>query len=383
LKSQSGGLQIPGSQLLINFKKLTYLKKTYQGFFSEITNIPSILNKSHYPSLNGLRGVSIILVVASHLGISTNRYYAIVFNGELGVNIFFVLSGFLITTLCIKEKVTTGNISLKNFYKRRILRIFPVAYLYIVVVVVLNFIFKLQISYLSVLAAVFYISDLSYFRRVHFDWDLGHFWSLSIEEQFYLTFPILLKKHFKTYLLAILGIIFLLPIIILFQSIYSQINTGILYSDTHFLIKFQAIAIGCLFSVLTFKTYFNINKLEKLIINLIAIFLIFYMHYDNFFSVRSVFIDLAISLLTGLLIVNNITPGTDYVYRFLNLKILNFIGILSYSIYIWQQLFTSNDNRLPHFMVYKPFNMLFIIVVPCLSYYFYEKFFLKLKAKYK
>ncbi|MCO5945731.1 acyltransferase family protein [Mucilaginibacter flavidus] len=83
--------------------------------------VSEAIAEKYYPSLNGLRGISIILVVLSHLHLSDNNVYQACFNGELGVNIFFVLSGFLITSLCLKEQKLTGDLSLKDFYIRRIL----------------------------------------------------------------------------------------------------------------------------------------------------------------------------------------------------------------------------------------------------------------------
>ena len=216
------------------------MRDKISSLFKEIDSIPDCLNQNHYPSLNGLRGVSILIVVIYHLGVSQNSFYYIIFNGDLGVNIFFVISGFLITTLCIKEKVQTKTISLRDFYVRRILRIFPVAYLYIIVVIILNLIFKLGISYVSVIAAGLYISNFSAFRRHHFDWYLGHFWSLSIEEQFYLMSPISLKLNFKFYLFALLFIVFALPILIFLQSKFPVLNNNILYAFSHYFIKFQA-----------------------------------------------------------------------------------------------------------------------------------------------
>jgi len=111
-----------------------------------------------------------------------------------------------------------------------------------------------------------------------------------------------------------------------------------------------------------------------------VIFFIFYLNYDGFFSVQATFKNLLISVLTGFIVVGNLTKNSSLLYKFLNLKILNFIGILSYSIYIWQQLFTANDDK---FSISKyPINLIFIIVIPCISYFLFEKYFLKLKNKF-
>ena len=110
--------------------------------------LSSLLRSNYYYSLNGFRGISIILVLFYHLQLSDNYFYTTIFNGGLGVNIFFVISGFLITSLCLKEKEVTGGLSLKKFYIRRFLRIFPLAYLYIGVVFFLIHFYSLNISWI-------------------------------------------------------------------------------------------------------------------------------------------------------------------------------------------------------------------------------------------
>lgn len=353
---------------------------TSANLFSEIKEVPAILDQKTYPSLNGLRAISIIMVLIHHFILNYNPYFqSLVFIGPLGVDVFFVISGFLITTLCIKEKITTGDLSLKSFYIRRALRILPVAYLYIVVIAILNYFFKLQVGVLSFISSALFIANLSYFRRVQFDWSLAHYWSLSVEEQFYLLFPVFIKKKFHLYVTILLVIILLVPVLVYLQTIVGFLNIGVLSAALRYLVKFQGIAIGCLFSVLLFKGYLNFGRLG-FAATLISVFMIFYLKFDPFFTLQSCFINLFISIFVGVIIVNNIGLKTNLIYKFLNLKALNFVGILSYSIYIWQQLFLSNDARFP--LTKYPINLLFLVLVPVLSYFFYEKYFLKLKKHF-
>jgi len=361
------------------------IKKTVSGFFAEIKTTPEILQGPHFPSLDGIRGIALLMVLLFHLRLSYNYFYTLIFNGKLGVIIFFVLSGLLITTLCIKEKVATGNISLRDFYIRRALRIFPVAYLYIIVIVILNFVFKLKISYINILGTCLYLMNFtSFFRKYYSSWFTGHFWSLSVEEQFYLGIPFILKRKFKAYLMVILSIIFVLPLFICLQYLIPALNTGFLYAFTHYLVKFQGIAVGCLFSVLMFKypMHKSFSGKFKGMLNIVAFILILTIPYDDFFSLESTFTGLLICFLIGYIITSNMAPCTDLVFKFLNFKPLKLIGILSYSIYIWQQMFTSIDDRLPFFMTRAPYNIICIIIVSCCSYYFYERSFLKLKARF-
>ncbi|MFD0767285.1 acyltransferase family protein [Mucilaginibacter lutimaris] len=340
-----------------------------------------ILNNDIYPSLDGLRALAIIIVVIRHLDI----FFYNVFNGGLGVDIFFVLSGFLITSLCLKEKSKTGSLSLKRFYLRRILRIFPIAYLYLILVIILNFIFHLDIAWFQLAGAALFITNFSYFRANSFTPYTGHFWSLSVEEQFYLLFPFLLKKRTNWYFAFILFIVFVLPVICFLQSIIPNINTGILYAFTHYLIKFQGIGVGCFVSILAFKGILDTTALfrYKWAGNLIAIFLIFYIGYDDFYSVKAIYFNLIISLLIGYIIITNLTKSNDVVYWSLNCKPMKFIGKLSYSIYMWQQLFVSEYARMPKFITAYPYNIIGIILIPIASYYLYERYFLKLKNRFK
>lgn len=347
-----------------------------------ITYPSDVIKENYYPSLNGLRGLSIILVVAFHLGVYSNSR---IFNGPLGVNIFFVLSGFLITTLCIKEINLTKTLSLRSFYYRRFLRIFPVAYLYVTIVLILNLIFLLNIAWYQFAAAYLYIMNFSYFRSHHFTPYFGHYWSLSVEEQFYLIFPFILKISKKLFVASIVFIVFVLPVFCLLQYLYEPLNKGVLYAFTHYFIKFQAIAIGCLCSVLTINKTFDSIYLTKtkVVGNVIAVFLIFYLNYDSFYSIKAVYINCCISILTGYIIVSNLVPSKDVFFRLLNFKPLVVLGILSYSIYIWHVLFLHNNLNLSKYIIGYPYNLIWITTVSCLSHYGFERYFLKLKKRFK
>jgi peptidoglycan/LPS O-acetylase OafA/YrhL len=343
-----------------------------------ITYPSDAVKAKYYPSLNGLRGISILLVVAYHLGV---KYL----NGPLGVSVFFVLSGFLITTLCINELNLTNKLSLSNFYLRRSLRILPVAYLYLAVILLFNLILGLGIAWFQFAGSALYVMNFSYFRSHEFTWHIAHFWSLSVEEQFYLIFPVILKFNRRLFTLLVAFIVFILPLFCFLQFMYPQINHGIPYYFSHYLIKFQAISVGCLLSVLTFNKTFDYKYLAdtKLAGNLVAVFLIFYLKFDDFYSIQAVFTNCAISLLVGYLIISNIIPSDDIIFKLLNFKPLTIIGLMSYSIYLWQQLFTSRDPHFSDYIVTFPYNIIWIILVPYFSYFYYEKYFLKLKKRFK
>lgn len=355
------------------------------SFLTAPTKIPDQLNSKYYHSLDGFRGIAIAMVVLSHLKLLDLEIYHIIFNGKLGVLIFFVLSGFLITTLILKEKISTNKISLKNFFIRRVLRIFPVAYLFLGTLLILNYYYDLGISKLNFIGAALYIINLtSIFRVDGLSWFVGHFWSLSVEEQFYLLFPALLKFKFQLFFLTILMIVFLLPIFIGFQEAIPLLSSSIFHGLTHYPIKFQPIAVGCLFAILWFK-YPNF-KFPRMgnndLINLAGFAFIVLIRYDNFFSLKNILVGLITSFVIGLLIAINIIKSNGITFKFLNNKVITTIGIYSYSIYIWQQLFTAKDYKLPVIFTSPHLAIIGIAAASYLSYNYYEKYFIKLKSKF-
>jgi peptidoglycan/LPS O-acetylase OafA/YrhL len=153
------------------------------------------------PELDGLRGVAVLLVILSHsfvVGFRTR--FSVVNNifrgGFLGVNIFFVLSGFLITALLLREQADRGHVRIGTFYAGRALRLLPALYVLLVahmVYVAVTHPFPFEHELVSVRAAAFYYFNWQVVWNVHkVATDLGHLWSLSIEEQFYLVWPAVL-----------------------------------------------------------------------------------------------------------------------------------------------------------------------------------------------
>lgn len=138
------------------------------------------------PTLDGLRGLAVLLVVAHHC------YVPFLHGGYIGVDVFFVLSGYLITSILLDEFASSGSISLRNFYVRRMLRLYPALLLFLAVYLVAAPVIWPGFNHLKDAAtAAFYISDYTYaFSRTPAY--LGHTWSLSVEEQFYLTWPLML-----------------------------------------------------------------------------------------------------------------------------------------------------------------------------------------------
>src|SRR5579864_8938940 len=172
------------------------------------------------PSLDGLRAFSVALVILAHslayLPLRGGQYplLQVAWLGQSGVDIFFVISGFLITYLLLKEHDASGTIRLKNFYFRRFFRIFPPFYAFLAVVGLLWVFHAVPLDLRSFVNAATYTSN---YRGV-FGWVLAHTWSLSLEEQFYLLWPpclVLFGRRNSTFLAV--GVILVSPAVRVLQ----------------------------------------------------------------------------------------------------------------------------------------------------------------------
>lgn len=143
---------------------------------------------AYFPAFDVFRGIGILFVVLAHTPTPGDVLGAIRPIGALGVHMFFALSGFLITYRFIEEHEQTGHIDLRAFYRRRVRRILPPAMIYLAVLAVLGpWLHWLPVSISEISASLFFYRNI--FQG---GWYTGHFWSLSLEEQFYLAWPVLL-----------------------------------------------------------------------------------------------------------------------------------------------------------------------------------------------
>jgi peptidoglycan/LPS O-acetylase OafA/YrhL len=150
----------------------------------------------HIPSLDGLRALSVLLVLVLHSLLARDAvhpvawYWLALGNGAMGVFIFFVISGYLITTLLLREREKTGGISLKSFYLRRGFRILPPLYLYILFLALLGALGRLPgMNWRELITALTFTRNYVPYIGL---WAMEHLWSICVEEQFYLIWPAVL-----------------------------------------------------------------------------------------------------------------------------------------------------------------------------------------------
>jgi peptidoglycan/LPS O-acetylase OafA/YrhL len=328
-----------------------------------------------------------LLVILSHINVDkpilhNEKLSVYLFNGTFGVHVFFVISGFIITTLLLKEEARTGSISLRNFYIRRVLRILPLAFTFLLILALLNTCFRLGIPPLDFITSFFFVKNI-----VPGEWHTEHYWSLSVEEQYYLVFPFLLSRGLRPYLTIcffFIGLYFCNNIIAHFWPTRGVVGAVF---DIVFSNSMLSIVMGSLTSILLFKAGHRILTIpwktaQLTIVEIFAMLAAFFLWlHPKFFGLSSFLCSCLIALTLLLLVRFQYGP----VYWILNTRPVAFVGKLSFSLYIWQQLFTAHQPW-AHLFKYGDsvvLNLVALGTVATLSYYVVEKPFLRLKTRYK
>jgi peptidoglycan/LPS O-acetylase OafA/YrhL len=311
------------------------------------------------PSLDGLRAISISLVVGGHMANWGHAPGFLTRYANLGVRFFFVISGYLITTILLGEQIRTGTISLREFYVRRAYRIFPAAMCFMVVI----FLFYWHtLRWYEIVATLFYLANFLPYRL----WILGHLWSLSVEEQFYFLWPSVLRRWYQHRTMMLCAAILVTPIARTFFFFLKVPNGG--YGNL--LTVGDTLATGCLLAVLGARMPEIRWKATALM--LVAVALIPLYHADS--RLRTVFILFVLAPILHFSIAGILLHVVQHPYRLLNLAPVVWLGNISYSLYLWQQFFLdpSSSSR---------YGVLWAVGLACVSYYLVEKPMLRLRDR--
>lgn len=290
------------------------------------------------PSLDGLRAVSILVVMLSHYVDSR------LFPGGLGVLVFFVVSGFLITRLLFAESKAKGSVNLKNFYLRRFFRLYPVVTVYALVVVSFFVAAGRPVNWYEPVSALFYFANYLY------AWSsmaghagatplpFGIFWSLSVEEHFYLFFPLLFAFLRGKNLAWVMGAICAACLalrLVLAQMHPDWLTTQVFYYTD---LRLDSIAFGVLLAALCETRWSRrlIAVLEQPVVvgaAVAAMVLCLAIRNDWFReTLRYTVLGASVAVLIGAIV---FSPRYRFAQLVLDWPFVRWIGVLSYSLYVW------------------------------------------------
>lgn len=338
----------------------------------------------HVPALDGLRAIAVLFVMLLHAGVPLFK------GGAVGVDIFFVLSGFLITALLLNEWDTYGSVSLRNFYLRRILRLFPALLLLLVGVNLLALLTrdadKIAHTLTASAYALFYLSDYAYALHWTERLYLGHTWSLAVEEQFYLLFPaalLLLLSYFNR--VNTLRMVFACALLSWLWRVL-LIAGGASSDRVYFAFdtRLDELLIGCALALA-----FSVSSPRRLpsvwgVCGLLTLGIMAVISDTDAPLTLVALMPLA-ALTSALVIWHLVTNSEGFLVRFLSLRPIAYLGRISYGLYLWHLVIYRvliNTVRLPLLAVVVV-GTLATITVASVSYIFIERPALKLKARFQ
>jgi peptidoglycan/LPS O-acetylase OafA/YrhL len=339
----------------------------------------------YYKGLDTLRGIGILWIICCHYFSSINFFRF----GWISLEVFFTLSGFLITKVLLHSLKSPHFF--KNFYSRRALRIFPIYYLFLVVIILGIFIFSNPNSflYLKINFPYYFIyiqNFLFVFKGLEPENYLSHLWSLAMEEQFYLLWPLLV--YFIRIELKLRKLLVSVIIAVFIFRIWVWWNWGERFEVYHCntFTRIDTIAFGCLLG--SGFSYTQLSKSLRILILLvcISIFPIGIILYDNYFFTNPLFCTFgysAISLLTIFFLEYFIKEEGKFTFLKTNF-LINFLGKISYGMYLFHiPIFfilssRSGFSNLANGLI----SICLTFIIAALSYHLYEIRFLRLKKNF-
>jgi peptidoglycan/LPS O-acetylase OafA/YrhL len=345
------------------------------------TSFQDLLGARHLPALDGLRAVAVGGVLLFHFGL-VRFAFAIA-----GVSLFFVISGFLITHLLLEERERTGTISLRLFYARRALRIFPAYYVFLAVAFAVMAAMGDPPSRRVILSAVFYVSN--YVQAAGFDTStlVSHAWSLAVEEQFYLLWPLVLvlvlrrgRDPIPVLSVAIIAIIAwrCMRFVTGHQGwIYYAFDTraDFLLTGCALAVAARRGAISRLAVVVAAKPWY------PLIILLLCAACFRFPPYRGFIPTVGYSV---VALLLAIFLVQCMMLSTHPAWRWLEHPVVRYIGRISYPLYLYHQLapvlVRPLEARARHAVVLVA-EVVVSVALAMLSWYLIERPFLRLKDR--
>ena len=350
---------------------------------------------TYRPEIDGLRAIAVGAVILYHAQITI---FGSQFSkgGFIGVDIFFVISGYLITSIILKELVTTGSFSFKHFYERRIRRILPALLFVMLVSLPFAWMYLLPSNLIDFSKSILFSLGFSSNFYFHYSGQVYgatdgllkpflHTWSLSVEEQFYILFPIVLLitfKYFRKYLIYVLiiGFIISLGLAEWTSRNYPSASFYFLHARIWELIAGSILAY---FEII--KGHRSKNQLLNLILPTIGLLLIGYsiiFFDDNIFhpSFYTLFPIIGVCLIIWF------SNKDELITKILSTKLFVGVGLISYSLYLWHYpifAFARTTHVFKDNFIKELSAGLIILFLSILTYYLFERPARNKKNKFK
>jgi peptidoglycan/LPS O-acetylase OafA/YrhL len=352
---------------------------------------PALKQSTYLPTLDGWRAVSIALVILHHsqvrctvplLGVLLQSLSNV---GEVGVELFFAISGLLICSRLLDEESKYGKISVKGFYLRRFFRILPAALFYLLVVA------SLAAFHLIPLVPQDWFGSLLFFRNytmlleylhhspLALHWYTGHFWSLSMEEHFYLVLPAVLVGFRRTRLWVLGGLA-------VSVALWRAVLAHLMHRDYQFNFRtdthVDALLIPAMIALLLFPVLRNDAAKRYLPARSFPIFVVLEI---GLLATRVPFFLTWQAIVIPLLILSTVLHPNTIQGSILEFLPIRWIGWISYSLYLWQQLFFGTNlvgsPRGIALLREPPISFVALMLCATFSYYVVEKPFIRLGHK--
>ena len=340
---------------------------------------------NYRPEIDGLRAIAVGVVILYHAQINIFGKYLFQ-GGFIGVDIFFVISGYLITSIILKELINTGSFSFKYFYERRVRRILPVLIVVMLVSLPFAWMFLLPNSFIDFSKSIIYSLGFGSNFYFHYSGQIYaagnglykpflHTWSLSVEEQYYIIFPLIiliLIKFFKKYLIHFLIFSFLVSLIFADWTSKNYPSASFYFIHTR---MWELLSGSILAYFEISRGYRSNHKILNLILPSVGLILICHsvlffnneMFHPSFFTV---------SPILGVCLIIWYSNKDELITKILSTKLFVGVGLISYSLYLWHYPIFA-FSRITEFVQTDIFNKLIlglvIIILSILSYFLIEK----------
>jgi peptidoglycan/LPS O-acetylase OafA/YrhL len=341
-----------------------------------------VFHFQHIPELDGFRGLAVLVVLAGHYldfrMPDPRPEFATI--DKLGVLLFFVLSGFLITGLLYRERNASGSIDFKRFYFRRILRLAPALLLFLATVTIL-----IRLGWITDVPRREILECLLYARNLFGrSLSLSHIWSLSLEEQFYLIWPLafslLPMKRCTSYVTAICVALAGWRSLAIAANLFSY-ERGIFYMRPYF--RFDSILIGACLVLWLSTSPRAVEVLKKWLARIPAVLLWSGLLLWTVFaeSLSHAFYLTVQEFLVAAALAQIVLSESEWLRAIFRWRPLRYCGAISYSLYLWQQLFLV--TAVPSWGALRrlPLSILVPFLIAAASYHLMEKPLLGLKNR--